>query len=92
MIVDMNTVSIAELRQNPTPVLDAVEHGETYVVTRYRKEIARIVPPQVRRPVTAAAAMAVYDVAPLTDDSWAQEIAADRAAFDAETTDPWGGE
>lgn len=92
MIVDMNTVSIAELRQNPTPVLDAVEHGETYVVTRYRKEIARIVPPKVRRPVTAAAAMAVYDNAPLPDSSWAEEVTADRAAFDAETTDPWGDE
>jgi prevent-host-death family protein len=92
MIIDMNSVSIAELRQNPTPVLDAVEHGETYVVTRYRKEIARIVPPKVRRPVTAAAAMAVYDLAPLPDNSWAEEIAADRAAFDAEWTDPWGDE
>lgn len=90
MMFDMNSVSIAELRQNPTPVLDAVEHGETYVVTRYRKEIARIVPPRARRPVSAAAAMAVYDDALLPDTSWAEEVAADRVAFDAETTDPWG--
>lgn len=88
----MNSVSIAELRQNPTQVLGAVEHGETYVVTRYRKEIARIVPPKARRPVTAADAMAVYDSAPLLDSTWAEEITADRAAFDAETTDPWGDE
>jgi antitoxin (DNA-binding transcriptional repressor) of toxin-antitoxin stability system len=46
----MRTVSIAELRQNPTPVLDAAEAGETTVVTRYRKPIAEIKPFQIRTP------------------------------------------
>lgn len=55
-------------------------------------ELEWIVPPTVRGPVTAAAATAVYDNAPLPNDSWAEEITADRATFDAETTDPWGDE
>lgn len=92
MIVDMNTVSIAELRQNPTPVLDAVEHGETYVVTRYRKEIARLVPPVGRRAVSGQKVMAALRQTPLDDNAWADELAADRAAFDAEWVDPWGDE
>lgn len=86
----MNSVSIAELRQNPTVVLDAVEHGETYVVTRYRKEIARLVPPVDRRPVPGGEVMAALRRTPLEDSSWAGELAADRAAFDAEWVDPWG--
>lgn len=90
MIVDMNSVSIAELRQNPTPVLDAVEHGETYVVTRYRKEIARLVPPVDRQPASGRDVMAALRRTPLEDSSWADEVAADRAAFDAEWVDPWG--
>jgi len=35
---------VAELRQNPTPALAAVEAGETYVVTRHRQAIAKLVP------------------------------------------------
>ncbi|WP_206074424.1 type II toxin-antitoxin system Phd/YefM family antitoxin [Antribacter gilvus] len=83
----MNTVTVAELRQNPTPVLEAVEHGETFVVTRYRKEIARLVPPARRRRVTAAEAMSVYERAPLSDRSWSEEVARERAAELAR--DPW---
>lgn len=35
---------MAELRQNPTDALTAVEQGETYEVTRHRRTIARLVP------------------------------------------------
>lgn len=41
----MKTITVAELRQNPTATLAEVEAGETYVVTRHRHEIARLVPP-----------------------------------------------
>ena len=88
----MNTVSIAELRQNPTHVLDAVEHGETYVVTRYRKEIARLVPPVERQAASGQEVMAALRRTPLEDSSWADDVAANRAAFDAEWVDPWGDE
>lgn len=40
----MRSITVAELRQNPTDALNAVESGETYVVTRHRREIARLVP------------------------------------------------
>lgn len=40
----MKSITVAELRQNPTAALDDVEHGEAYVVTRHRRPIARLVP------------------------------------------------
>lgn len=40
----MKTISVGELRQNPTQMLDDVAAGETYVVTRHSREVARIVP------------------------------------------------
>lgn len=40
----MKTISVGQLRQNPTAMLDEVEAGETYRVTRHNREIARIVP------------------------------------------------
>lgn len=35
---------MGELRQNPTRMLDDVAAGETYVVTRHQREVARVVP------------------------------------------------
>jgi prevent-host-death family protein len=40
----MRSVSVGELRQNPTDALAAVEAGESVVVTRHRRPIARLVP------------------------------------------------
>ena len=40
----MKTISVGELRQNPTQMLDDVASGETYVVTRHSREVARVVP------------------------------------------------
>ncbi|ACZ31633.1 prevent-host-death family protein [Xylanimonas cellulosilytica DSM 15894] len=85
----MRTVSIAELRQNPNPAFDAVERGETVIVTRYRKEIGRIVPPKRRRPPTGREVMEAMRRSPLSDNSWAEDLARDRAAFDDEWRDPW---
>lgn len=41
----MKTISVGELRQNPTAALAEVEAGETYRITRHNREIGRIVPP-----------------------------------------------
>ncbi len=41
----MKTITVAELRQNPTAALEEVERGETYVVTKHRRPVARLVPP-----------------------------------------------
>ena len=40
----MKTITVGQLRQNPTSMLDEVEAGEVYRVTKHGREIARIVP------------------------------------------------
>ncbi len=40
----MKTITVAQLRQNPSAMLAEVEAGEIYRVTRHSREIARIVP------------------------------------------------
>lgn len=42
----MKTITVGELRQNPTAMLDAVASGETYRITRHGREVGRVVPPQ----------------------------------------------
>lgn len=41
----MKKITIGELRQNPTEMLDEVEQGETFLITRHGREVGRIVPP-----------------------------------------------
>lgn len=40
----MKTVTVGQLRQNPTSVLADVEAGDIYAITRHRHVIGRIVP------------------------------------------------
>lgn len=40
----MKTITVGQLRQNPTAMLDEVEAGEVYRITRHDREIARVVP------------------------------------------------
>lgn len=40
----MKTVTVGQLRQNPTAMLADVEAGEVYRITRHDREIGRIVP------------------------------------------------
>ena len=40
----MKSITVAQLRQNPTAALDDVQAGETYVITRHRHAIAQLVP------------------------------------------------
>lgn len=40
----MKTITVGQLRQNPTPMLEEVEAGEVYRITRHDREIARIIP------------------------------------------------
>ncbi|MGC4173745.1 type II toxin-antitoxin system Phd/YefM family antitoxin [Demequina sp.] len=47
----MRSISVGELRQNPTEALAAVEAGESVVVTRHRRPIAKLVPVD-RTPLT----------------------------------------
>lgn len=81
--VDMKTITVAQLRQNPTAALAEVERGETYRVTRYRQEVARIVPPAQRKRVTPEELAAVLRATPV-DTGWAGEVAVARADADGE--------
>lgn len=40
----MKAITVAQLRQNPTAALDDVQAGQSYVITRHRHAIARLVP------------------------------------------------
>ena len=82
----MTSITIAELRQNPSPALDAVEHGQTMSVTRYRKPIAYLVP-AARPAVSGADAMRALAITPV-DSEWATQLEDQRDAD--ETDDPWG--
>ena len=82
----MKSISVGELRQNPTTVLDAVEQGETYVITRHRREIGRIVPVARFAPATPAQFFEAVLSTPLDDDSWARDL---RRGSDDDPADPW---
>ncbi|GAB3486561.1 type II toxin-antitoxin system Phd/YefM family antitoxin [Flexivirga sp.] len=83
----MKTITVGQLRQNPTAALDEVERGETYVVTRHRREIGRLVPPPRRSKVSAEDFAAAVQTSPLAQD-WAAEIAEQRRDAD-DVPNPW---
>ena len=84
----MKTISVAQLRQNPGPMLADVQSGETYVVTQYRRTIARIMPLTGRAAVTGADVRAAFgNKVPADDGDWLAEHEADRAAEYSD--DPW---
>lgn len=51
--MSMKSITVGELRQNPTRMLDEVAAGETYRITRHGREVGRILPPEVL-PITPA--------------------------------------
>jgi prevent-host-death family protein len=80
----VRTITAAELRQNLTKELRALEHGEEFVITRDGREIGRLIP----RPtiwVSAEAAMSLYRNS--VDPAWAVELQEGRDAMTL--TDPW---
>jgi len=81
----MFSISVAELRQNPAPALDAVARGQALTVTRYRRPVARLVP-TARPPVRGADVMGVLASTPV-DSQWAQQLEAERSTDRA--VDPW---
>lgn len=87
----MKTVSIGQLRQNPAPAIEEVEHGHGVEITRYRKVIARIVPAHQKRQIlSGSAVMDMLKTLPTTaDPGWRADIADARAEDDAQWQDPW---
>jgi prevent-host-death family protein len=79
----MKTITVGQLRQNPTRMLADVEAGEVYEVTRRGREIARIVPrthsvellPRKRRAGSRLAALPRHELrtAASVDDLLADE-------------------
>lgn len=41
----MKTITVGELRQNPTAMIEDVEAGATYRITRHGHDVGLIVPP-----------------------------------------------
>lgn len=81
-----NTISVGELRQNPTPMLRKVKAGATYVITDHGEPVAEIAPRRRQQWVPAAEVDALLrELRP--DESWAREIDDDRAA--ESVRDPW---
>ena len=74
-----------QLRQNPTPVLQAVEAGAEVAVTVNGRVVARMVPFDAVEWVDGARVGQVF--AAQVDDEWADELETSRRA---ETVDnPW---
>ncbi|MBK7822297.1 MAG: type II toxin-antitoxin system Phd/YefM family antitoxin [Tessaracoccus sp.] len=83
----MKTISVGQLRQNPSDALAEVERGETYLVTRHRREIGRLVPPPHNHEVSPEAFLRAILATPI-DPAWADELSATRSDFDGDS-DPW---
>lgn len=80
------TISIGELRQNPTRMLREVKAGATYTITDHGEPVAEVV--TRRRPRWVPGAEVDTLLRELgADEAWARQIAEDRAAIDV--VDPW---
>jgi len=81
------TISIGELRQNPTRMLRAVKAGATYTITDHGEPIAEVT--GIRGPRWVSISVVNELLREFGgDDRWAEEIADLRAA--ESPTDPWG--
>lgn len=71
------TVSIRELRNSTSAVIEQLEHGDDVVLTNHGRPIARIVPMRPEAPATSL--LARLDQLGTHDTGLAAEIAAQRA-------------
>lgn len=81
-----NTISVGELRQNPTRMLREVKAGATYVITDHGEPVAEVAPKREQRWVPASDVDALLRALG-ADDAWAHEIADARTAEGID--DPW---
>ncbi len=85
--VEGSTISVGQLRQNPTAMIRAIKQGEEYVLTDRGVPTARIVPFRPHRWVPADQARAVLGQP--RDQAWIDDIEQDRASN--LVRDPWEG-
>ncbi|MCV6986889.1 type II toxin-antitoxin system prevent-host-death family antitoxin [Mycobacterium shinjukuense] len=81
----MDSVGMRELRQNPAPVLRAVEAGAEVTVSVNGRPVARIVP--VDAPVWVDGDHAAHIYTAEVDAQWAEDLA--KAREDETIADPW---
>ncbi|GAB3799170.1 hypothetical protein GCM10028798_12160 [Humibacter antri] len=79
------TVSIRELRQNPTDAINEVESGHVVTITRNHRAVADIVPHTPRRGATPAEIDRLIHPDQGVGD-WARDLKDSRAEV---TEDPW---
>lgn len=80
-----HTITVGQLRQNPTRMLDEVQDGETYTITSHGRAIADVVPHDGSGWVPADR---VRDLLAVPGDAgWAAELREQRAS--ADLRDPW---
>jgi antitoxin (DNA-binding transcriptional repressor) of toxin-antitoxin stability system len=79
-------MTATDAARNFSDLLDAIERGETFVITRGRHPIAEISPARRR---TGADLRAALSSTQPPDDRFAEDIAAALALLTAEGRDPW---
>lgn len=77
-----------DLRSRSAEIMDAIEHGEAFIVTRSGTPIGELIPLQRRRYVTREQFTAMSENAPVID---AELFRSDlEVAIDTEMSDPYG--
>lgn len=84
-LMGMDRVGVRELRQNPGPVLRAVEAGAEVTVSVSGRPVARIVPIETPTWVDGERAAHIYSAK--VDPGWQTELTRAREAEDL--VDPW---
>jgi prevent-host-death family protein len=84
----MRTMTATEASRKFSDLLDAVERGETFTITRGSRAVAEIVPARRRTGATLRAALA--DIPP-PDDRFADDIASAVDLLSTEGGEPWEG-
>lgn len=82
----MRTITATEASRKFSDLLDAIERGETVIVTRGNHAVAEISPARRRTGADLRAALA--DI-PAPDEQFAEEIAGALELLDQEVSDPW---
>lgn len=75
----MKTISVAELRQNPTRALDDAAAGQTYVVTKHHRPWAQLGPLEENGSLPLAPAR---DRGPVSYDDWPDRPTAPQSEID----------
>ncbi|WP_204081309.1 type II toxin-antitoxin system Phd/YefM family antitoxin [Mycobacterium riyadhense] len=81
----MHSIGMRELRQNPAPVLRAVEAGAEVIVSVNGRPVARIVP--IEAPAWVDGDRAAHIYAAEVDTQWEADL--ELAREDETLADPW---